>query len=112
MAELRVLTATAPCTGLRAVAEACGEPVGQRELARRVGHLTALIQSMAACVVTAHWNGEDLDRLASGRSADGRTLPSKGWMALRRLGWAAAARTGWWWTVSVSRPRCCGCNSR
>ncbi|GAA3447877.1 zinc ribbon domain-containing protein [Planomonospora venezuelensis] len=88
------LTSTASCTGLRAVAEHTGEAVGERELARRVGHLTVLIQAMAAHLVAAHWTSADLDLLASGKSLDGRALPSKGWMALRRLGWAAAAPDG------------------
>src|SRR5207245_493966 len=40
------------------------------------------------------WSAADLELLASGQSADGRVLPAKGWMALRRLGWTAVAPAG------------------
>jgi hypothetical protein len=88
MAEL---TATAPCTAFRAVEEGAGELVSARLLAERVEFLAALIQQLATAVVVAHWNDDDLARLGSGVGPDGRSLPSKGWAAMRRLGWAAVA---------------------
>jgi hypothetical protein len=54
---------------------------------RRVGWLAALAQTMAAQVLTERWTGAALTDLASGKSGDGRPLPAKGWMAVRRLGW-------------------------
>jgi hypothetical protein len=86
-----VLTATATCTAFRAVAEATGELVPARLLAKRVGFLAALTQELATAVVAARWNDGDLATLSLGAGPDRRTLPAKGWMALRRLGWAAAA---------------------
>jgi hypothetical protein len=91
MAEL---TATATCSGFRATVEATGEVVGGRLLTARCGWLTALVAEMAARVVAGHWSAGDLGLLASGRSVDGRVLPVKGWMALRRLGWTAAPPAG------------------
>jgi hypothetical protein len=91
MAEL---TATASCAALSAVVESSGQRVGERLLAVRVGWLTGLIAGMAARVVAAHWTGRDLDTLSAGVGADGRGLPGKGWMALRRLGWTAVMPDG------------------
>jgi hypothetical protein len=88
------LTATATCTAFRAVAEATGELVPARLLAERVRLLAALTQELATTVVATHWNDGDLATLQSGIGPDGRMLPAKGWMALRRLGWAAAAPEG------------------
>ena len=88
------LTATATCTAFRAVAEATGELVPARLLTERVGFLATLTQELATAVVAARWNEGDLTTLESGVGPDGRTLPAKGWMALRRLGWAAAAPEG------------------
>jgi hypothetical protein len=88
------LTSTATCTAFRAVEEATGELVPPRLLAERVGFLAALIQAMSTAVVAARWNEADLVTLGSGVGPDGRALPAKGWMALRRLGWHAAAPEG------------------
>jgi hypothetical protein len=49
---------------------------------------------MTAAVVAARWNDGDLGRVGSGVGPDGRALPSKGWMALRRLGWGAGMPEG------------------
>ncbi|MFE9692488.1 zinc ribbon domain-containing protein [Micromonospora sp. NPDC005806] len=49
---------------------------------------------MADQVIAAHWSDADLVVLAGGVGADGRRLPSSGWMALRRLGWGAVAPAG------------------
>ncbi len=94
------LTATATCTAYRA---GCGGkpgalgvpvPVGGRVLAQRVGWLADLVQQMAAVVVAGHWSDGELGVLAGGVGLDGRRLPAKGWMAVRRLGWGAAAPAG------------------
>jgi len=74
--------------------EATGEAVGGRLLTARCGWLTALTGRMASGVVAGHWSAADLGLLASGRSVDGRVLPVKGWMALRRLGWTAVPGGG------------------
>ncbi len=89
-----VLTSTATCTAFRAVEQVTGELVPTRLLAARVGFLAALIQAMSTAVVTARWNDADLVTIGSGVGPDGRALPSKGWMALRRLGWGAGMPDG------------------
>ncbi|MGW4959203.1 zinc ribbon domain-containing protein [Nonomuraea sp. NPDC004186] len=88
------LTATAPCTAHTAMVEKTGEVVAQPLLVRRVAWLTCLARELAARLVAARWNGPDLDALACGVGLDGRALPAKGWMAVRRLGWAVAPAVG------------------
>ncbi|MHB9861528.1 zinc ribbon domain-containing protein [Streptomyces sp. YIM S03343] len=79
--------ATATCTAFGAVLEDGGHRVGQRVLCERVGFLAALCQDLAARLVAARWDETALDVLAAGVDERGEALPSKGWMALRRLGW-------------------------
>jgi len=85
------LIATANCTAYRAVVEATGELVNSRQLTKRVGWLAALAGQLTDQIITAHWTEVHLDALAAGADANGRVLPAKGWMALRRLGWTAMA---------------------
>jgi len=60
----------------------------------RVAWCAALVEGMAARLVTAHWGAGDLRALASGRDGLGRPLPAQAWMALRRLGWSADTPDG------------------
>jgi hypothetical protein len=93
-APMAELTATVTCTAFRAVEDATGELVPAQLLAHRVGLLAALTQRMTAAMVAARWNDCDLATLGSKVGPDGRALPAKGWMALRRLGWDAVAPDG------------------
>jgi len=88
------VTVTVTCTAFGAVQEVAGELVPARLLAERVGLLAALTQHMTAAVVAARWNDGDLATLGSRVGPDGRALPAKGWMALRRPGWASVAPEG------------------
>jgi hypothetical protein len=88
------LTATATRAAMSATVEAGGQRVGERVLAARVGWLAGLVGQLAAQIVAEHWTGADLAVLAAGVGPDGRVLPAKGWMALRRLGWTAPAPAG------------------
>jgi hypothetical protein len=88
------LTATATCTVYQAVFESTGEVVAGRLLVRRVGWLLDLIGGLAAGVVASRWTPAALDELAGGVGPDGRVLPAKGWMAIRRLGWGSLAPGG------------------
>ncbi|MEU4226481.1 transposase [Nonomuraea sp. NPDC026600] len=88
------LTATASCTAYAAVVEASGEVVSRGLLVRRVGWLAGLARDLTARLVAARWNAADLGALASGVGLDGRALPSKGWMAVRRLGWGVGPEPG------------------
>ncbi|WKX09627.1 zinc ribbon domain-containing protein [Streptomyces sp. NL15-2K] len=81
------LTATATCTAFRAVVEDGGHRVGQRVLYERVGFLAVLCRDLTARLVAARWDETSLEVLAPGVDERGEVLPSKGWMALRRLGW-------------------------
>jgi Putative transposase DNA-binding domain len=98
-----VLTSTATCTAFRAADETTGEVINARVLGKRVEFLAALTRAMSTSVVAAHWNDGDLGRLGDGVGPDGRTLPSKGWMALRRLGWGADMPDGVYVTDRVRR---------
>ena len=72
------------------VVEKTGEVLSASVLADRVAWAADLVSDMTAALLAAHWNASDVDLLASGVDATGRGLPSKAWMALRRLGWSAA----------------------
>ncbi|MCX4669060.1 transposase [Streptomyces sp. NBC_01381] len=76
------------------VDEETGELLPAGVLAERVGWCAALVADMSADLLAGHWNATDVDLLASGEDAGGRTLPSNAWMALRRLGWTAAPDQG------------------
>ncbi|WP_329214992.1 zinc ribbon domain-containing protein [Streptomyces sp. NBC_01485] len=67
--------------------ESTGERVGQRVLLERVGFLARLSQTLTGALVAARWDEDCLDVLAAGVDERGEALPSKGWMALRRLNW-------------------------
>jgi hypothetical protein len=95
------LTATATCTAGVATAMAGtpekprrNVPVNRRLLTERAGYLTALVHQGATDLLASLWSDERLDVLAAGVDAAGRKLPSKGWMALRRLGWTVSAAPG------------------
>ncbi|WP_405879078.1 transposase [Streptomyces sp. NBC_01384] len=81
------LMATATCTAFSGVLEGSGERVGQRVLLERVGFLAELSRELAGALVAARWDEDSLDVLAAGVDGRGEALPSKGWMALRRLTW-------------------------
>lgn len=76
------------------VVETTGEVLSTVVLAERVGWAASLVSGMAAKLLAAHWNGADVDALASGVDAGGRALPSNAWMALRRLDWTVAPTEG------------------
>ncbi|MGX1907462.1 zinc ribbon domain-containing protein [Streptomyces phaeochromogenes] len=81
------LMATAACTAFGAVVEAGGERIGPAALFARVSHLASLCGELTGALVAARWDEASLDVLAAGLDEQGQKLPSKGWMALRRLGW-------------------------
>ncbi|MGW3567238.1 hypothetical protein ACWDSL_25815 [Streptomyces sp. NPDC000941] len=71
-----------------------GEQLGEAAPVERADWLIALVGSLAAGVVQEHWNGSDLVQLASGIDLAGASLPSQGWMALRRPGWSVTILPG------------------
>ncbi|MEO6090009.1 MAG: hypothetical protein ABIQ18_43560 [Umezawaea sp.] len=76
------------------VDEKTGEPMPARVLAERICWAADMMSGMVGALTAEHWNADDVDTLASGEDADGRTLPSNAWMALRRLGWTVTAPEG------------------
>jgi hypothetical protein len=74
--------------------ERAGEALSAAVVVLRVGWCIALVRGMAAGIVGERWNAQDAADLARGKDATGRVLPSRAWMALRRLGWGAAAPGG------------------
>ncbi|MFF5501325.1 hypothetical protein [Streptomyces roseolus] len=68
------------------VVERTGEVLAPAVLAERVGWCIDMVAGMVGALLSEHWNATDVDALGSGVDADGRGLPSKAWMALRRLG--------------------------
>ncbi|WP_157857422.1 zinc ribbon domain-containing protein [Streptomyces yerevanensis] len=85
------LVATATCTAFGGVVESSGERVSQALLYERVGYLAGLSRELTRVLVASRWDEASLQVLAAGLDGQGEKLPSKGWMALRRLGWAGAA---------------------
>ncbi|MEV6586450.1 zinc ribbon domain-containing protein [Streptomyces acidicola] len=92
--------ATAACTAFGGVVEGSGERVGERLLYQRVSFLAGLCADLTRQSVAARWNEGSLDVLAAGVDGRGERLPSKGWMALRRLGWSQAVAPAAWVYVS------------
>ncbi|WP_327243481.1 zinc ribbon domain-containing protein [Streptomyces sp. NBC_01320] len=84
------LMATATCTAFRGVLESSGERVGQGLLFERVGFWARLSQELTGALVASRWDEDSLDVLAAGADERGEALPSKGWMAMRRLDWPQA----------------------
>ncbi len=76
------------------VDEETGELLTACVLTERVGWAVTLVAGMVGELLAAHWNGPDVDVLASGEDGAGRKLPSNAWMALRRLGWTIAPPGG------------------
>jgi hypothetical protein len=85
------LVATATCTAFAGVVEGSGERVGQALLYERVGFLAGLSRELTGRLLASRWDEASLDVLAAGVDGQGKDLPSKGWMAMRRLGWAGDA---------------------
>ncbi|WP_406417033.1 hypothetical protein OH809_36760 [Streptomyces sp. NBC_00873] len=86
------LMATATCTAFRGVLEGSGERVGQGLLWERVGFWARLSQELTGALVASRWDEDSLDVLAAGVDERGEDLPSKGWMAIRRLNWPQEMR--------------------
>ncbi|MEV0405409.1 hypothetical protein [Actinoallomurus sp. NPDC050550] len=87
-------TATARVLLRGGVDEKTGEALTARVVAERVGWAADLVAAIAAGLLTARWNAEDVAGLAAGVDGAGRVLPSNAWMALRRLGWAVTVPDG------------------
>jgi hypothetical protein len=76
------------------VDEGTGEALTTAAMAERFAWCAVLVKGMAAQLTAARWDAGDLRALASGRDGLGRPLPSRAWMALRRLGWDAVPPEG------------------
>ncbi|MFJ9105544.1 zinc ribbon domain-containing protein [Streptomyces sp. NPDC102405] len=87
-------TACAPGLLRTGVVEKSGEVLAPAALTERVSWAADLVSGMATALLAEHWNDVDVDVLASGQDAGGRSLPSHAWMALRRLGWTTGPPHG------------------
>ncbi|TMR93846.1 zinc ribbon domain-containing protein [Nonomuraea basaltis] len=87
-------TATARALLRGGVEEKTGEALSARAVAERVGWGADLAAGMVADLLAGHWTAADVAVLAAGVDGVGRRLPSKAWMALRRLGWDVSAPAG------------------
>ncbi|MFF4574425.1 zinc ribbon domain-containing protein [Streptomyces sp. NPDC001410] len=95
LGEGEVQQVAAACArAVRGVDTTTGEQLDEAALVTRAGWLTGLVEALVAAVVREHWNGADLAQLASGVDPAGASLPSQGWMALRRLGWTVTLPEG------------------
>jgi len=90
----RVLTSSATCAARGGVDEKTGEALSSRQVAERVTWLAAITTSLTRELLANAWNSGDLAALAGGVGPDGRALPSRGYVALRRLGWDSAPAAG------------------
>ena len=81
-----VLTATASCSAYRALDETTTEPLDLRVLSGRVGWLAALAGQIAQQVLEGSWEDQAVFEFNQPTGPDGRPLPSKAYMAARRLG--------------------------
>lgn len=88
------IVSTAPCRVFFGIDESTGEALNARRVAERVGFMSDLLREAAQRVVDEHWAAEDLALLAGSVGPDGRTLPSQGYVALRRLGWTCVLPRG------------------
>jgi hypothetical protein len=74
--------------------EKTGEALTAAMVTQRVSWCASIVSGMTARLVAGRWNAADVAALASGAGPDGRPLPSRAWMALRRLGWDTAPPEG------------------
>lgn len=81
------LTSTATCTARTPVVVATGELIPEAVLVERVSYALDLQTELAAPIFAARYAADGLTTLAAGLDATGRKLPSRGYVALRRLGW-------------------------
>jgi hypothetical protein len=82
-----VLTATAPCAAFWGVDDLSWDYLEPDAVAERVGWLAEIAAEVTGQLVLEHFNDADIERLGLGVGPDGRSLPAKGYAALRRLGW-------------------------
>jgi IS605 OrfB family transposase len=74
--------------------EKTGEALTAAMVTERVSWCASIVSGMTARLVAGRWNAADVAALASGAGPDGRPLPSRAWMALRRLAWDTAPPEG------------------
>jgi len=88
------LTSTATCTARTPVVVATGELIPEAVLVERVSYALDLQTELAAPIFAARYAADGLTTLAAGLDATGRKLPSRGYVALRRLGWTEPVPSG------------------
>ena len=99
----RLLTCSATCTLRGEVDEKTGEALSSRQATQRVSWLAAITTGLARSLLENAWNQANLATLAGGVGPDGRALPARGYVALRRLGWDPAPAAGLYVPDRVNR---------
>lgn len=84
------LVPTATCRAYCGVSEDTGEVITASELAKRVGWAVVLTDRLGHAMLEENYTCDGLKTLVVGAGTDGRRLPSKGYMAGRRLGWSCS----------------------
>jgi len=88
------LTATATCRAYEGADTTTGEALPTATVAERVGWAASLAAAHARSVVAAGYTPGRLAALTEGVGPDGRRLPSRGYVAARRLAWAPTEGDG------------------
>jgi hypothetical protein len=81
-----MLTANATCSAYRALDETTSQTIRTRELSQRVGWLASLTGQIAQDILRSNWDDQMVTQFNRDTDDDGRPLPRKGYMAVRRLG--------------------------
>jgi hypothetical protein len=88
------LLSTATCSAFTAREAKTGVKISTKSLVERAGWALDLADEMGMTLLQECWDEEHLARLAKGVDGQGRKLPSKGYVALRRLGWRVVPPDG------------------
>lgn len=88
------LVSTATCRAYGGVDEDAGAAVAASEVARRVSLAVELADILGHIMLADHYSPSGLATLAAGKDLDGRELPSRGYVAARRLDWGCPSAEG------------------
>ena len=91
---MATLTSTATGSALTAIEVKTGAKISSRDLVQRVQWTLDLADETGNSLLNECWSKEHLARPEEGVDDQGRKLPAKGYVALRRLGWKASVPAG------------------
>jgi transposase len=91
---MTTLVSTATCSSFTGIEINTATKLTTSEVTQRVKWALDLQDEMGVTLLQERWDEAHLTELEQGKDAQGRKLPSQGYMALRRLGWHASAMKG------------------